>query len=385
MNRVRVVAIIAASVGGAIAAGSFFGDQQQSAQIAPQAPAQVSEPSLVGLAEPAAPREPSAPSEPAAPREPAAPGVVQASILPAPSQSLPPRSTPAPDATPSLISRDMMAPAPADGSRDFIGPRDSAEQLVALDPMAQIPVGPERPFVSDTDLAQLDTQAPASDIDPEILSDIGNCAVFLVATPAPEAILEVSVFAPCDGGALVRFTHGGMSFEERLSAEGLLMASVPALSDPAEVSAIFADARVETDITAVPDFAAVSRLVLQWSGMADLSLVAWERGSDQPLTAQTPRASAGMVHALGTPGAAQVQVYTWPLGETAASEAIALEVEAAITAQSCAQDVSAQTLLVSAAEPVRQQVMEFTMPACDGVGGYLLLHNPLPQMTLAQN
>ena len=371
MNRVRVVAIIAASVGGAIAAGSFFGDQQQSAQLAPQAPAQVSEPSLVGLAEPAAPSEP------------AAPAVVQANILPAPSQSLPPRSVPAPAEAPSLITRDMMAPADEDG--DFMGPRDSADQIAALDTLAQTPVSPERPFVSDTDLAQLDTQAPVSDIDPEILSDIGNCAVFLVATPAPEAILEVSVFAPCDGGALVRFTHGGMTFEERLSAEGLLMTSVPALSDPAEVSATFADARVETDTTTVPDFAAVSRLVLQWSGMADLSLVAWERGVDQPLTAQAPRDSAGMIHSLGTPGAAQAQVYTWPLGETAASETIALEVEAAITAQSCAQDVSAQTLLVSAAEPVRQQMMEFTMPACDGVGGYLLLHNPLPQMTLAQN
>ena len=365
MNRVRVVAIIAASVGGAIAAGSFFGDQQQSAQVAPQPPVQASEPSLIGLAEPAAP------------------AVVQANILPAPNQPLPPRSTPAPEGAPSLITRDMVAPA-GDGG-DFIGPRESGEQIAALDPTAQTPLAPERPIVSDTDLAQLDTQAPVSDIDPEILSDIGNCAVFLVATPAPGAMLEVSVFAPCDGGALVRFTHGGMTFEERLSAEGLLMASVPALSDPAEVSATFADARIETDTTAVPDFAAVSRLVLQWSGMADLAFVAWERGVDEPLTAQSPRDSAGMIHSLGTPGAAQAQVYTWPIGETATSETIAIEVEAAITADSCAQDVSAQTLLVSAAEPVRQQMMEFTMPACDGVGGYILLHNPLPQMTLARN
>lgn len=378
MNRVRIVAIIAASVGAAIAAGAFFGDDSAPdvAQFAPDTPLSEPrpEPSLVGLAEPQA-----------TPREDAAPTLVtQANLIPAPNVPLPPR-----EMAPPLRSAD----APS-----LIGPMPEPQtRIAALDPA--IAEGAERlaypaelaspnvPVLADQrfELAQED----ATEIDPDILSQISACALFVVATPEPGAMLEVSVFAPCDGGAAITVTHGGMQFEDRLSPEGLFMASVPALSEPAEVSVAFADGRVETDTTQVFDFDGVERLVLQWDGPAPLTLLAWEDGAEQPISPQSPLPPAGeaggSLMVLGLPGGAQAQVYTWPAGLRAAGEDVALELEVEITADSCAQDVSAHAMLVSADDAVRQHALSFTMPACDGAGGYLLLHNLLPEVTLARN
>jgi hypothetical protein len=376
MNRVRIVAIIAASVGAAIAAGAFFGDEATLDMAQTPVAEPRPEPSLVGLAEPGVTRP-----------EDSGPAVTQANLIPAPTVPLPPREVPltAPIAqSPSLIGPmpqtlqpegqiAALDPATVQGTDGLLG----TEHLAA----PALPTMMAEPL----ELAQED----ASGIDPDILSQINACALFVVATPEAGAMLEVSVFAPCDGGATITVTHGGMQFEDQLSAEGLFMATVPALSEPAEVSVAFADGRTETDTTQVPDFDGIERLVLQWDGPVPMALLAWEDGAEQPISPQSPLPpvgeAGGSLMVLGLPGGAQAQVYTWPAGLRAASEDVALEVEVAITPESCGQEVNVHSMLVRADDAVRQHAVSFTMPACDGTGGYLLLHNLLPEVTLARN
>ncbi len=49
-------------------------------------------------------------------------------------------------------------------------------------------------------------------LDPQLQAELNACAVWLVVTPAANAMLETSVYAPCDAGEQVTLSHAGLTF-----------------------------------------------------------------------------------------------------------------------------------------------------------------------------
>ncbi|MCC5971211.1 MAG: hypothetical protein JJU15_14805 [Pararhodobacter sp.] len=354
MNRVRIVSLIAATLAVAVGAGTLF--QQETTRQAAEAPA-ATENSLVGLA-----------ATGSGTRSVAAP-LATASVLP------------------SIIN---TADPLADQAR-------TAGALVVDDRLARAAEVMET-ATSQSDMAAAETATAevvnvASDpvLIEDLLAEVDACTVWLVVTPESGAMMDMSLFAPCDGDAVVQISHGGLSFDAQIGGDGQLALSVPAFSRDAELTVRFDDGRSASDVTEVAEAVLHDRFAISWQGPAELGLNAYEFGADfggeghvHPGNPAAPDlAAGGFLTALGVD--AQVQVYSFPAGLPARAGQVELELETAITDASCAQQLTIQTLEVLAgSEPVQRQ-LQLEMPECDGQGGFLVLKNLLPEQSIALN
>ena len=423
MNRVRIVAISAVALGAAVVAGTQFqqstpqpvsaGQTMPEPAVAPvAAAAPVAETSLAALSA-AAPGEPGT--------APVAPGL-------------------APDLAPDLASSDRpdltaapMSPSvtPAEAPARAVPPRRVAPQMASILP-GEAPQQAEPPVtaasvVPRTDLANAEPAAPPQEamtreiveralqpapppfppvetaaetgpvepLDPQLEAEINACAVWLVVTAAPDAMLDASVYAPCDQGAQVAISHAGLTFDTHLGADGQLMTQIPALAEDASVTLTFANGRVETDSTSVPDLANVERVVLGWQGPAALALHAYEFGArfgdSGHVHAGHPMAPGmeghGFLTVLGDPSienAHLAQVYSYPRGESPRTGEVALEIEVPVTDASCGQTLTANSLELHGGAAGQVRAIRLDMPACDGAGGYVVLPGVLPELQIAQ-
>ncbi|WP_127108969.1 hypothetical protein [Pararhodobacter zhoushanensis] len=408
MKRVRIVAIAAVALGAAVTAGTKF---QQSRELSLAEPAV---PSLTSASVVPAPTG-TAPSLAALSSEAPAP-VVELAQAPEAAEAILPADV---AETPSLMGAQAPTQAPAapvtaqagtqpdmDLSRASILPSiDGAPAPVAADTQSDtqsfadtLPVAEADNPVLLSDLSP--AQTPVADdvlpLDPELQAELAACAVWLVVTPAPGAMLDASVYAPCDNGAAVSVTHAGLSFDSRVGDDGQMMLQLPALSSEATVSVTFADGRVQTDSTTVPDLASMERVVLQWQGPAMLVLNAYEFGAayGDPghVNANAPREPGvpdqGFMTVLGDPdieGAHLAQVYSYPRGETPRTGQVSLEIEAPITPTSCGQTLQANTVELHGTASAQVRQVQITMPDCDGTGGFIVLPGVLPELEIALN
>ena len=89
-------------------------------------------------------------------------------------------------------------------------------------------------------------------------------------------------------------------------------------------------------------------------------------------------ARGGFITALGSDGASQTRVYTYPAGLAPYSAQIAVEAEIAITPASCGRSLQARVHMIRTEAPVGLRGIEVQMPACGTPGGFVLLHDLLP-------
>lgn len=422
MNRVRIVAISAVALGAAVVAGTQF--QQSSSQPAPDVVAQdpdaalaqaqayarsvvpAAETSLaaLGTADQARAAAPSNAAQPAADAATRSVAPQMASILPGdqaarpePPRREPPRPAPAPEmqaahaaesasapvAAASVLPRSELASAESTGTPREGMTREIVERALQPAPPAFPPVD-----------ATAD-EGPVQPLDPELEAELNACAVWLVVTAAQDAMLDASVYAPCDQGAQVSISHAGLTFDTHLGADGQLMTQIPALVEDATVTLTFADGRTASDSTSVSDLANVERVVLGWQGPVALALHAYEFGAHFGDTGHVhaghPLAPGidghGFLTVLGDPSiehAHLAQVYSYPRGESPRTGEVALEIEVPVTDASCGQTLTANSLELHGGAPGQVRAISLDMPACDGAGGYVVLPGVLPELQIAQ-
>src|SRR5690606_17378361 len=140
-------------------------------------------------------------------------------------------------------------------------------------------------------------------------------------------------------------------------AAGTLIASIPALQSPAEVSLSFIDGTEATDSAEVPDLALYDRFAIQWHEADAFQLRAYLKGFDAGEAEVIASATPGKVSEAGgylmSLGAAEAprpllaEIFTWPKGEPAPDSAVKLSIEAAVTAATCAREILGETLQLS--------------------------------------
>lgn len=209
------------------------------------------------------------------------------------------------------------------------------------------------------------------------------CSPQLDLAAGPDAMLALSLSAPCAAGAAVTIAHGPLRLTERLGPDGRLTLELPALTDLAEVGVAWPDGHRLAAQTPVPDFGRFARLAVQWTGPVSLELnayagdAAW--GEAGHVHAGSPRlAEAGFVTPLGRDDGRAV-VYTFPAGHDPAAPGLTLEGEIALTADSCGQRMAAQAHLVQAGAPVGLRRLALQMPPCGATGAFVLLPALLPE------
>lgn len=372
MNRVRVVAVTAVALGVAVIAGTQFQKSQelgalgtQSSSLQPTVLPEVQTASVLpGVADAAVGDTQAAPSLVSS-----ASGERPVSLLP---------------------SRIAVAEAPRPAEPQAPVVLTTASILSAADLL------PAAGTVDTVEMAQATGIAPAvaAPLDPELQAELAACAVWIVVTPAAGAMLDASVYAPCDRDAQVQVSHAGLSFDTHIGADGQLALMVPALIDDATLTVTFADGRTQSDRTFVQDLSSVERVALQWNAPAALTLHAYEFGAQYGEAghvfsgnAQVPGADDhGFLTDLGDAsivGGHRVQVYSYPSGQSSRSGAVTLEIEVPITPDSCGKPLVADSIEMYGAAPARSRVIELDMPACDGTGGYVVLPGILPDLQIA--
>lgn len=172
-----------------------------------------------------------------------------------------------------------------------------------------------------------------------------DCRLSFRATPVEAGRVKLSLSAPCTKEAVATISHGPLMFTAQV-AEGVWTREVPALTDMATYTVTLGDSGAVASAL-VRDAEDINRAVLQWDGPAAFSLRA-----------------KGVVTALGTPGGLQAMIYDLP------DSGAEVTVEIDVAPHTCGRTLAAEFQAMDEVLPIH-----VTLPACDGIEGYLVLKN----------
>lgn len=208
------------------------------------------------------------------------------------------------------------------------------------------------------------------------------CAVRLDLAAAPEAMIALSLYAPCNMGEEVVIRHSGLAFSGSIGADGGLRLSLPAMTTEALVAAYVGNSEIVLGKVAVADVKEYFRLAVHMPSETRFDLRADEDGQVYVASRQVPGMGPHRVLQLGqgrTENQLVTLVYSAALKDMGQPE---LTVELRITPETCGRTISAEiiTSRLGRADHVGRDV---TVPLCGTSGDILLLKNLLPDMTLA--
>jgi hypothetical protein len=394
MERKQRLAMVFAMAGVALGAGHLVQNGAGASAPAAAAPTQITQVS----AGPEAVAKPIL-AEAVAP-SPASPVVVvdaAPDAAPAPAQPAP--DLPAPvvvaDLSPSLIPS-LRPPAPA---AVVVQPALQADtsplpQIVPPEPTdgpAALPAAPVATTAPATSITPVPTVAPA--VAPTVATAPDACAPTLRLAAAPQAMIGVSLVAPCSPEARVVIGHEGLSITGKTNAEGSLFLSLPALAVEATVTARLPQGQDVSQTVRVPAMATLRRMGVQWQDADAFQLHAFEEGAGygQPGHVSADKPQMPTTGIAGTGGFMSVlgdnsvdlpllaEVYTFPAGIAANADIV---IEAAVTDATCGRELLGETIMTLAGE-VYITELTLAMPDCDAVGDILVLKNLLTDLTIA--
>jgi hypothetical protein len=304
----------------------------------------------------------------------------------------------------------VAAPAPAQVAVAGPGAATQTPQAAEEVPVVVIQAGvtrpvpaPEAPEAPEVQLATFEADpvpeavpVPAPETAPQV-ADTMECLPSMVASPAPGAMVNLVLSAPCHATAEVTIHHSGMIFTVLTDAAGSAQVSVPALATDAVFLADFGNNIGAAAMVMVPEASEYDRAVLQWQGPEGMHINALEFGAAYGdaghVWAEAPRDPAfgatgngGFLTVLGDatlPAPMRAEVYSYPAGASIGSGSVDLNVEARVLEGNCGQMISAQSLQIVAGQDPFALDLTMTLPACDSVGEILVLSNMLKDLTLA--
>ena len=275
----------------------------------------------------------------------------------------------------------------------------SAPAATVIEPAvsAQVPTLPPAAFAPTPEPTE--TASAPEPVAPEAettekLADTGDaCAASLDVIATDQAMLDLTLIAPCHQSERVVLRHGGLAVTGVTSSSGMLFVSLPGMDTAGEVMALFSDGLSLKATEALPDMGLYRRFAVQWMAEDAFALNAFENGAvyggEGHIWAENPQRplpnipiKGGYLTRLGDSAAALpmlAEVYTYPMDLTAPVD---LTVEASVTAATCDRELLGEVLLSEGGTVVKTDLTMAT-PTCDAIGDVLVLNNPLPDLKLA--
>jgi hypothetical protein len=198
------------------------------------------------------------------------------------------------------------------------------------------------------------------------------CDTKLAIHPTREAMLHVTLSAPCRPDQMVRISHAGLEFDLRLPMTGERAFHLPALEAPARVTLRFLDGVEVVEAVDPGPLDAFMRVALQVSADDALRLKASARGS-------LPVAETR----LGDDGGGMVQIISHHIDPDRQRGVIRLALEAKVLADRCDRPSHAKVVERLPGLPLRQYGISLGAAGCDRVGDILELKNILQDLKLA--
>lgn len=190
-----------------------------------------------------------------------------------------------------------------------------------------------------------------------------DCPVSLDVFTGAAAMLSVTLSAPCAPNQSIVLRHAGLAVTYQTTASGSFFGDIPALDAEGVVTVRLPDGTEVSGASPVPEVETLNRLVVQT--LAEDPVAVRMDGVTMPLGAE-----AG-------PLSLRAEVASWPVGGDPP-----LVIEAEVTPTTCGRELLGEVLL-SQAGKVSRADLAMSMPECDGMGGYVALNNPVPDLKLA--
>ncbi|CUH79558.1 hypothetical protein TRM7557_02456 [Tritonibacter multivorans] len=220
-------------------------------------------------------------------------------------------------------------------------------------------------------------------------AEVPVCATSMTAVPQAGAMVQLSLSAPCDANGNVTFHHAGMMFAQRLDDHGQLELAVPAMTKTAVFLAELASGETLMASAEVSDMADYERIAVQAEDHG-VGLHAFEYGAEfggaGHIWSQAED-GAGQFLKLGDaslPSAQFLQIYSHAVPKLRAEGEIALSLEAEVRSTTCNRPLNVQ-ILSARGGGLRARELSLEMPACDAVGDFLVLNNPVESLKLSRN
>lgn len=218
-----------------------------------------------------------------------------------------------------------------------------------------------------------------------------DCTITLDVLPDENAMIGLTLIAPCLPNSDVLVSHAGLVFSAKTMASGSLFLSLPALTPEAKVVVQFSSGESAEAAISMPDVRSLRRFAVQWPESDGFSLHAYEgnAGFDDPghiwadnLATPLPARpqETGYLTLLGdrsTNLPMLAQVYTYP-----AQTEPEIIVEAAVTENNCGFDLMGDAIS-SVAGKVEKTEITVAIPDCTAIGDFVQLPGLAPELKLA--
>ncbi|MEM1351717.1 MAG: hypothetical protein AAGF27_05205 [Pseudomonadota bacterium] len=239
-----------------------------------------------------------------------------------------------------------------------------------------------------------------ADADPDAALSVNqgsDCAITSEASPVAGAMIDFSLHAPCHANVRVTISHADLRFAEVIPDDGVLISTIPALTENGIVKAAFATGeKVKTNVE-VSSLELYDRVVVQSKGTAGMQMHAREFGANYGddghvwsgagrTVAVLSEGRGGFLTSLGDdtlPDPRTVEIYTFPTTPEPLKGAVNLTIETRVTDENCGRDISAQATQITAGRKTSDQTLTLTMPECGQAGLFLVLNNLLQDLTVA--
>lgn len=211
-----------------------------------------------------------------------------------------------------------------------------------------------------------------------------GCAIQVQAQDMFDALIELSLSAPCHPNERVVISHGDLAFSAHTNADGTYSAYLPALSTLAKIDVFVGNSEFQQAEVAVPEADAHYRVVLQWTGSAGLGLHAYHRGAEfgspghlHALSPFDPDQEDAFLISLGDhrgPESMAAQVYSVPVTSADQSR---VELELKFNAGQCGAEYSGYLLYAHAGVTSDIKEVSFVTPDCPSEDGFIIMALPL--------
>lgn len=238
------------------------------------------------------------------------------------------------------------------------------------------------------------TDAPA----PSFLTS--SCEPTLAASAKVGAMADLMLTAPCNPNERIVVTHAGLEFSDTTDRDGAFFVSVPVMNTYDDISVTFASGSSVNAKPVTQSLENYDRVAISWHGGGIMHIHALEYGAQfgdaGHVWAGSPGSSGfvgssaggGFLTTLGNPDVAApmlAEVYSFPAGRTREDGVVRLSVEAEVTDATCGKEIIGQTHQISGSGAVNSTQIALTIPACDNIGGFLVLKNLLQDLKIASN
>ena len=217
------------------------------------------------------------------------------------------------------------------------------------------------------------------------------CTPDLVVRTGIDALIELSLTAPCHVNERLVVSHADLAFSAYVPDSGAYSAFIPALERQGKIDIFLGEDVFLTAEAEVTDIEEHLRVVLQWTGDADFGLHAYHRdatfgenGHLHALRPFDPMLDEAFLVSLGErhgPEPMLAEVYSIPAELDVISR---IELELRFDSTQCAQEMQAYILQSGAGIPTKIKEARLATPDCPSENGIVVMGLPEPRLHQAQ-